>query len=99
VHIPDEIISRLKGATDQSAEGVNICIDMINLLREIDGVSGVHIMAYRQEHRVAEIVTRSNVLEGRIPWHPGRDCAAEPGGLTRDTVTNNGEKLRNTGVK
>jgi methylenetetrahydrofolate reductase (NADPH) len=27
-------------------------------------------MAYRQEHRVAEIVQRSGVLDGRIPWHP-----------------------------
>jgi methylenetetrahydrofolate reductase (NADPH) len=28
-------------------------------------------MAYRQEHKVAEIVEKSGVLEGRVPWHPG----------------------------
>ena len=45
VHIPDAIIKRLAGAQDQKQEGVNICIDMINEIREIQGASGVHIMA------------------------------------------------------
>lgn len=71
VHIPDAIIRRLKGADDQQEEGVQICVDMIEEMREIDGVHGVHIMAFRQEQRVGEIVERSGVLGDRIPWHPG----------------------------
>ena len=78
VHIPDHIIRRLQGADNQREEGVNICIDMINQLKEIEGVHGVHIMAFRQEHRVAEIVERSNVLGGRELWHPGVARDAEP---------------------
>lgn len=78
VHIPDHIIERLKGADNQKEEGVRICIDMITQLREIVGVSGVHIMAYKQEHRVAEIVERSNVLDGRELWHPGDARDMEP---------------------
>ena len=70
VHIPDAVIDRLKGAEDQKAEGVKLCIDMIQQIKEIDGVSGVHIMAYRQEHNVPEIVERSGVLKNRTPWHP-----------------------------
>jgi methylenetetrahydrofolate reductase (NADPH) len=61
----------LKGAQNQKQEGLNICIDMIHQAREIEGVQGVHIMAYRQEQHVAEIVERSGALEGRTPWHPG----------------------------
>ena len=72
VHIPDGIIKRLAGAEDQKQEGVNICIDMINEVRDIEGVSGVHIMAYRQEHRIAEIVEKTKLLGDRIPWHPSR---------------------------
>ena len=72
VHIPDAIIKRLSGAQDQKQEGVNICIDMINQIREIEWASGVHIMAYKQEHRVAEIVEKTNVLGDRKPWHPNR---------------------------
>ncbi|WP_020395654.1 methylenetetrahydrofolate reductase [Thiolinea disciformis] len=71
VHIPDTIIQRLKGAQDQKREGLNICIEMIQQARELEGVHGVHIMAYRQEHNVAEIVERSGALEGRKPWYPG----------------------------
>ena len=72
VHIPDEIITRLAGAKDQCQEGVNICIDMVNQVKEIEGVSGVHIMAYRQEERIAEIVGKTKVLGDRTPWHPNR---------------------------
>lgn len=71
IHIPDDVIRRLKGADNEEEEGVNVCVDMIAELREIEGVHGIHIMAYRQEHRVAEIVERSGVLGNRIPWRPG----------------------------
>ena len=73
IHIPDAVIRRLKGAANQQREGVNICIDMIHRIREIEGVHGIHIMAYRQEQRVAEIVERSGVLGGRRPWRPTLD--------------------------
>jgi methylenetetrahydrofolate reductase (NADPH) len=71
VHIPDSVINRLRGTRDQAQEGVNICKDVINRIREIEGVHGIHIMAYRQEHRVAEIVDSTGILQGRTPWHPG----------------------------
>jgi len=71
VHIPDAVINRLKGAKNQAREGIDICVDLIGELSAIEGVHGVHIMAFRQEHRVAEIVQRSGVLGNRVPWHPG----------------------------
>lgn len=77
VHIPDAIIRRLKAADDQKEEGVQICIDMIMEIQKIEGVHGVHIMAFRQEHRVGEIVERSGVLGDRVPWHPGIAAQAE----------------------
>ncbi|MGL6160169.1 methylenetetrahydrofolate reductase [Microbulbifer sp.] len=71
VHIPDTVIKRLSGAEDARREGRNICIEMIQQIREIEGVAGVHVMAYRQEEAVAEIIERSEVLRGRTPWYPG----------------------------
>jgi methylenetetrahydrofolate reductase (NADPH) len=62
------------GAQDQAREGRNICIELIQEIREMRGISGVHIMAYRQEESVAEIVDRSGILKGRSPWYPGRDA-------------------------
>lgn len=68
VHIPDSAIARLEGTRNQKAEGKRLCIDIIQEVREIPGVSGVHVMAYRQEELVAEIVHESGILEGRRPW-------------------------------
>ena len=68
IHIPDAVIARLEGAADQKAEGKRLCIDIINEVKEIDGISGIHVMAYRQEEFVAEIVDESGVLRGRRPW-------------------------------
>ena len=73
VHIPDSVIKRLAGAEKPALEGRQICIDLIQEIREIKGVSGVHIMAYRQEDSVPEIVERAGILGGRVPWYPGRD--------------------------
>lgn len=70
VHIPDAVINRLKGADNPKKEGIRICVEMIQAVREIQGVHGVHVMAYRQEHRVPDIVSQSGVLAGRAPWDP-----------------------------
>ena len=73
VHIPDEIVDRLAGAKKQKLEGRKVCMEIIQQIREIEGISGVHVMAYRQEEAVAEIIDASGVLEGRVPWYPNRD--------------------------
>ncbi len=71
VHIPDDVIKRLAGAEKQKQEGIQLCIDMIQQIREIEGVAGVHVMAYRQEEQVAEIIDKAGVLGSRKPWYPG----------------------------
>ncbi len=73
LQIPDAVITRLEGAADGAREGRNLCIELIQEIRSLPGVSGVHVMAYRQEDSVPEIIDRSGVLGGRIPWYPGRD--------------------------
>jgi methylenetetrahydrofolate reductase (NADPH) len=75
VHIPDAVIARLKGAADQALEGRRLCTELVQEIRAVPGVHGVHLMAYRQEDTVAEIIERSGVLAGRVPWHPGRTAA------------------------
>lgn len=72
VHIPDTVVRRLAGAAKPKAEGRKLCVELIQEIREIKGVSGVHVMAYRQEEAVAEVIDASGVLNGRIPWYPER---------------------------
>ena len=70
VHIPDHIIKRLEGATDHKKEGRDICVEIMQQMQEIEGISGVHVMAYKQERHVADVVKRSGVLGTRKPWAP-----------------------------
>ena len=42
-------------------EGIQICIDLINELKEVEGVAGVHIMAIEWEEAVETIVTGANL--------------------------------------
>lgn len=72
VHIPDAVVGRLAGAEKPKAEGRKICVELIQEIREIKGVAGVHMMAYRQEEAVAEVIDASGVLRGRTPWYPER---------------------------
>ncbi|MDY0093156.1 MAG: methylenetetrahydrofolate reductase [Candidatus Vecturithrix sp.] len=60
--IPDVYIERLNQAKDAAAEGINICVEQIQQLREIEGVAGVHIMAIEWERRVPEIVEKAGLL-------------------------------------
>ena len=64
VVIPDYIIRRLETLPQdkQREEGKRICVEIIQQLREISGVSGVHVMAYRQEELVAEIIEEAGLL-------------------------------------
>ncbi len=74
VHIPDAVIARIEGAKNQRDEGKRICVEIIRQLREMRGIAGVHLMAYKQEESIAEIVHESGVLRGRTPWR--RDLVA-----------------------
>ena len=62
--VPDSIIERLQGVPKEqvSKEGIKLCVDIINQVREIEGVAGIHIMAIEWEEAVAEIVGAARLL-------------------------------------
>ncbi|MBA3293416.1 MAG: methylenetetrahydrofolate reductase [Geodermatophilaceae bacterium] len=63
IHIPDQVVRRLRGVTsDQvAAEGMALCVETIEALREMTAVAGVHVMAFGQEHVVPELLERAGV--------------------------------------
>lgn len=65
VHIPELLVKRLESAKDQRAEGRAICAELLQELREIDGVSGAHLMAPKQEASIAQVIEESGVLAAR----------------------------------
>jgi methylenetetrahydrofolate reductase (NADPH) len=58
IDVPDSLIARIKGTPKEARaqEGIRICIEQIQQLREIPGVHGIHLMAIEWEHKVPEIV-------------------------------------------
>lgn len=64
MEVPDEIINRMKSAGKEKAkeEGINICGEQIQRLRQIPGVHGIHLMAIEWEEMVHTIVERAGLL-------------------------------------
>ncbi|MBN8967158.1 MAG: methylenetetrahydrofolate reductase [Rhizobiales bacterium] len=61
LNIPEALIDRLDRSRDPKREGREICIELIQELAVEPGVSGVHLMAFRREHEIAEILERAGV--------------------------------------
>jgi CO dehydrogenase/acetyl-CoA synthase delta subunit len=60
--VTDDVIQRMKDAKDKQDEGIQICADIINQVKEIEGVAGIHCMAIEWESAVPEILTRAGLL-------------------------------------
>jgi len=62
--VPEEVISRLRGVDkkNQAQEGIKICVETIQRLKEMKGIAGVHVMAIEWEERVPEIVELAGLL-------------------------------------
>lgn len=62
VSVPDEIITRLEEAEKAKDEGVKIILEIIEQLKEMPGVHGIHIMAVGWEDIVPEMVERAGFM-------------------------------------
>jgi methylenetetrahydrofolate reductase (NADPH) len=62
--VPEEMIERMKSVPKekQSEEGIKICVETIQKLKEIPGVRGIHIMAIEWEEKVVEIAKAAGLL-------------------------------------
>jgi methylenetetrahydrofolate reductase (NADPH) len=58
IKIPEAMIKRLEGVPKEkaAAEGLQICRETIQELKQIKGLAGIHIMAIEWEEKVPEIV-------------------------------------------
>jgi methylenetetrahydrofolate reductase (NADPH) len=79
IHIPEGLISRIEKAAKPAEEGKRICIELIQQIREIEGVAGVHVMAYRREHLLGEIIEESGILKERIAARAAERSRPVPG--------------------
>ncbi len=62
VSVPDEIVTRMENAKDPRQEGIDICLEIIEELKQIPGLHGIHIMAVAWESVVPVIVGKASLL-------------------------------------
>ncbi len=62
VSVPDEIVTRMKEAENAREEGLKIASEIIEQLKEMPGVHGIHVMAVNWEEAVPEIVEKAGLL-------------------------------------
>jgi 5,10-methylenetetrahydrofolate reductase len=60
--IPDELIRRLEQAPDPRKEGAKVCVEIIQQLREVEGLRGVHISTVEWEKIIPEVVEEAGLL-------------------------------------
>lgn len=62
--IPEDMISRLKGAGKGNVanEGIKIACEQMQEMQEIEGIAGIHFMAIEWEHKVSEIMKMAGLL-------------------------------------
>ncbi len=56
VVVPQELIDRMKQASDPQAEGIKITLELIEAVRALPGAAGVHLQAIEAEELLPEII-------------------------------------------
>ncbi|MDO8684098.1 MAG: methylenetetrahydrofolate reductase, partial [Armatimonadota bacterium] len=59
--IPDSIVERLDSAQDQKSAGVHLAAEIIEYVRKVDGVCGVHIMTGADFELALEVLAASGL--------------------------------------
>jgi len=60
--IPDELIKRMESAKEPKQEGVKICLEMIEKVKKMEGVAGIHLMPIGWESITPVILEKAKLL-------------------------------------
>ena len=64
IDVPDEVVDRLDSVPPdrQRDEGIGLALDIVEQVRAIPGVSGLHLMTIRNEEAIVEVIERAGLL-------------------------------------
>ena len=62
INVPQELIARMKDATDAREEGLKITVELIDAVKAIPGVKGVHLQAIEAEELLPEVTKAAGLL-------------------------------------
>lgn len=60
--IPDALIGRMEAAADEKLEGHRICVELMQQMRQISGVAGVHLMAPLNSAALPPVISEYRAL-------------------------------------
>ena len=67
ISLPQALIDRIEQSKEPKTEGIRICVEQIQELRNMEGVAGIHLMAIEWEHKVGEIIGLAGLLPRPTP--------------------------------
>ena len=81
VDVPEPVIDRMESVPPerQKDEGIGLALDVVDAVRQIPGVSGIHLMTINHEEAIPRVVREAGLLPRPEPA-PGP--AASPGALS-----------------
>lgn len=64
LHVPDAVVDRLEQTplSRQAEEGITIAVELVNEIRQIRGVAGVHLIGIKWEEGVARVAEAAGLL-------------------------------------
>ena len=64
IDVPEEIVTRMSSvpAERQEDEGVRLALELCTQLREMPGVSGIHLMSIRGDHSIVRVIEELGLL-------------------------------------
>jgi methylenetetrahydrofolate reductase (NADPH) len=65
-HMPDALVRRLAQARDPGQEGIEIAAELVEELKSVPGVSGLHLMATRNLAAIPAVVERAGLVRGAV---------------------------------
>jgi 5,10-methylenetetrahydrofolate reductase len=65
--VPDAVLRRVRAARDQRAEGIALAAEMVEAVRDLPGVRGVHLMGLGPDAGVPEVVEAAGLLPRPVP--------------------------------
>jgi methylenetetrahydrofolate reductase (NADPH) len=60
-NVPEQVVDRLRAATDPKAEGIRICAETLRAIADIPGMAGANIVAARDLHTIPEVIRAAGI--------------------------------------
>ena len=62
IEVPDELIRRMKDAGDPQTEGIKITLELIDAVKNLSGIKGVHLQAIEAEGLLPDVIKAAGLL-------------------------------------